>query len=200
MTDQEAFAAFSNWLRETGGVSSETAAAARTHAEVRRFEREDSLFAAGDRPKCLYFVQSGLVRFYYLTRDGKEYNKSFATEGGVVTSMSTFLSEAPSPFHTQALEETITVALPMEFVRKLAATDLSLERLVNRFVVQLAVKKEQREASFLLMDAGERYELFLDDFADLAPRLPQYHIASYLGITPVALSRIRARRTGRRAS
>jgi CRP-like cAMP-binding protein len=71
---------------------------------------------------------------------------------------------------------------------------------MNRFLALLALKKERREASFLLLDAGERYEAFLEDFADLVPRLPQYHIASYLGITPVALSRIRSRRAGKHAS
>lgn len=200
LTNQEAIAGFSNWLQETGGIAPHTVAAACREAEVRRLVKEEVLFEAGNRPKNLYFIQTGLVRFYYLTSGGKEFNKSFASEGSVVTSLSTFLSGAPSPFFTQALEETVTIALPMEFVHKHAATDLSLERLVSRLVAQLAVKKEQREASFLLLDAGERYNVFLDDFADLAPRLTQYHIASYLGITPVALSRIRARRTGRSIS
>lgn len=191
---------FNGWLRKSGGLPEESADVALDASVVRRFEADDILFSAGERPDVLYFIQSGLVRFFYLTDNGKEFNKNYVAAGSVVTSLSTFLSGVPSPFFTQALEVTVTIALPMEFVRRQVENDIYWERLLSRSVAMLALKKEQREASFLLQDAGARYEAFLDDFSDLAPRLPQYHIASYLGITPVALSRIRARRGKQRAS
>ncbi|XYK80050.1 MAG: Crp/Fnr family transcriptional regulator [Labrenzia sp.] len=191
---------FNVWLRKSGGLPAQSADVALDASVVRRFQADDVLFSAGDRPDVLYFTQSGLVRFFYLTDDGKEFNKNFVAAGSVVTSLSTFLSGVPSPFFTQALEDTVTIALPMEFVRRQVEADIYWERLLSRSVAMLALKKEQREASFLLQDAGARYEAFLDDFPDLAPRLPQYHIASYLGITPVALSRIRARRGKQRTS
>jgi CRP-like cAMP-binding protein len=191
---------FNGWLRKSGGLPAQSADVALDASVVRRFQADDVLFSAGDRPDVLYFIQSGLVRFFYLTDDGKEFNKNFVAAGSVVTSLSTFLSGVPSPFFTQALEDTVTIALPMEFVRRQVEADIYWERLLSRSVAMLALKKEQREASFLLQDAGARYEAFLDDFSDLAPRLPQYHVASYLGVTPVALSRIRARRGKQRAS
>lgn len=200
LSDQEILSAFFDWLIGAGGVSSKAATAAVERAKVRRFAAEETLFAAGDCPEQLYFIHSGLVRFYYLTSDGKEFNKNFVEDGSVVTSLSSFLSAAPSPFHTQALEETIVVALPLDYVRAQTISDLTWERLLNRFVASLALKKEQREASFLLLDASERYDVFLRDFEKIVPRLPQYHIAAYLGITPVALSRIRARRVSKHAS
>jgi CRP-like cAMP-binding protein len=191
---------FNGWLRKSGGLPAQSADVALDASVVRRFQADDVLFSTGDRPDVLYFIQSGLVRFFYLTDDGKEFNKNFVAAGSVVTSLSTFLSGVPSPFFTQALEDTVTIALPMEFVRRQVEADIYWERLLSRSVAMLALKKEQREASFLLQDAGARYEAFLDDFSDLAPRLPQYHVASYLGVTPVALSRIRARRGKQRAS
>ncbi len=191
---------FNAWLRKYGGLPAESADAALGASVVLRFQADDLLFSAGERPDHLYFIQSGLLRFFYLTDDGKEFNKNFVAAGSVVTSLSTFLSGVPSPFFTQALEETVTIALPMKFVREQVEADIYWERLLSRSVAMLALKKEQREASFLLQDAGARYEAFLADFSDLAPRLPQYQIASYLGITPVALSRIRARRGKHRAS
>jgi CRP-like cAMP-binding protein len=191
---------FNAWLRKSGGLPAQSTEAALDASVVRRFQADDVLFSAGDRPDVLYFIQSGLVRFFYLTDDGKEFNKNFVAAGSVVTSLSTFLSGVPSPFFTQALEETVAIALPMEFVRRQIEADIHWERLLSRSVAMLALKKEQREASFLLQDASARYEAFLEEFSDLASRLPQYHIASYLGITPVALSRIRARRGKKRAS
>ena len=60
-----------------------------------------------------------------------------------------------------------------------------------RLLEQLAIKKERREADFLLMSATERYEKFLQEYAHIVDSIPNYHIASYLGITEVGLSRIR---------
>jgi CRP-like cAMP-binding protein len=109
---------FNAWLRKSGGLPAEAADAASDVSVFRRFEADDLLFSAGERPDVLYFIQSGLVRFFYLTDDGKEFNKNFVAVGSVVTSLSTFLSGVPSPFFTQALEQTVTIALPMEFVRR----------------------------------------------------------------------------------
>ncbi|MEM9634026.1 MAG: Crp/Fnr family transcriptional regulator [Pseudomonadota bacterium] len=169
-------------------------------AAVRQAERGEVLFAAGDLLEELYFIVSGLVRYFYLTPDGREFNKNFVTNGGVVTCLSSFLESGPSPFFTETLEESVLVCLPMDLVRGLRADDFRWERIINGFIVRLALQKEQREASFLLNDATKRYEAFLKEFAEVSPRLPQYHIASYLGITPVALSRIRKRRTVRNTS
>ncbi len=62
-----------------------------------------------------------------------------------------------------------------------------------RLLEQLAIKKERREADFLLLSATERYQKFLQDYAYIVNSIANYHIASYLGITEVALSRIRSR-------
>ncbi|MCV0429233.1 MAG: Crp/Fnr family transcriptional regulator [Roseibium sp.] len=169
-------------------------------ARVLRPRAGDVLFSAGDLLEDLYFVVSGLVRYYYLTPHGREFNKNFVSSGGVVTCLSSFLAEKPSPFFTEALEDTVLVSVPMETVRRLKADDILWERVFNGFITRLALRKEQREASFLLEDAAGRYEAFLREYSQVALRLPQYHIASYLGITPVALSRIRARRAKRSAS
>jgi CRP-like cAMP-binding protein len=192
--------AFAVGLRQTGGVSERETDLVLNNARVLQREAGDILFSAGDRLEDLYFVVSGLVRYYYLTPDGREFNKSFVSNGGVVTCLSSFLEARPTPFFTEALEPTVLVALPMEKMRELKSSEIVLERLINGFIAKLALQKEKREASFLLEDAAGRYEAFLKDFADLAPRLPQYHIASYLGITAVALSRIRARRSSRNVS
>lgn len=63
--------------------------------------------------------------------------------------------------------------------------------LLLRIYENLVIKKEKRESDFLLLNARERYEKFLDDYSMIEDVVPNYHIASYLGITDVALSRIR---------
>jgi CRP-like cAMP-binding protein len=186
---------FADWLLGRG-VPRTSAEQLLAHASVVQHAAGRRLFAAGEVPNTLYFVVRGLVRFYYLTPDGKEFNKNFVASGSVVTSLGSFLEGSPSPFFTEALEDCVFVTYPMELARQLTETDIVWERLVNGFITQLALKKERREASFLLDSAMARYEAFLTDFPEIALRVPQYHIASYLGITPVALSRIRGRRAG----
>jgi len=191
---------FAGWLQQAGNVSHDEACRVAERADIRQFEPGTVLFSAGEALETLYFIRSGLVRLFYLTPDGKEFNKNFLTDGAVATCLGAFLEAQPSPFFAEALEDTVLVGLPMPFVRELTASSIGWERLVNSFVVQLALQKERREASFLLKNSTERYESYLREFAAIAGRVPQYHIASYLGITPVALSRIRARRTGAHSS
>lgn len=190
---------FAGWLQQVGGVPEETARQVAAKAQVHRFGAGASLFSAGEVPQTLFFLRSGLVRFYYLTAEGKAFNKNFLKEGSVATSLGSFLEARPSPFFAETLEDTTCTTLPTALVHDLRARDLVWERLIAGFITRLALQKERREASFLLNSAVERYEAFLAEFADIAGRVPQYHIASYLGITPVALSRIRARRTGHRS-
>ncbi len=186
---------FTGWLQQAGGVPEGEARRVAERAKIRQLEAGTRLFSSGEVLETLFFICSGLVRFFYLTPEGKEFNKNFVTAGDVATSLGSFLEARPSPFFAEALEETVVVALPMSFVRELSSADIDWERLINGFVLRLALQKERREASFLLESAAERYEIFLKEFASIAGRVPQYHIASYLGITPVALSRIRARRS-----
>jgi len=197
---QTALRDFGRWLLQSGGLPADKTKDLLTKSRALHCRSGETVFSAGDTLEELFFVNSGLVRYYYLTPDGKEYNKNFVSSGSVVTSLSSFLEAKPAPFFTEALEDTVLVAVPIELARNLASDDIDWERLVGRFVRALAIQKEQREASFLLKNAEQRYEAFLKDFSALAMRLPQYHIASYLGITPVALSRIRSRLACRRLS
>ena len=189
--DQNVLNDLKAWLFDKSKIRLSDAIAAQSRVSCRA--AGDVIFAAGDRLSEFHFVMSGLVRYYYLTKDGRELNKSFVSGGGVATSLSSFLEDKRAPFFVQSLEGTTLVSMPMETVRRLRREHGEWDVLVNRLISDLALKKERREASFLLRDATERYQDFLAEFGDVAPRLPQYHIASYLGITPVALSRIRSR-------
>jgi len=159
----------------------------------RTFAAGENVIEAGDRVREINFVVTGLARYYYLTSEGKEFNKSFARTGQVLSSVSSLVSGAPSPFSIQALEPCECLTISYADLEELCNGYREWEILARRLLEQLAIKKERREADFLLLSASERYTKFLDEFADVADRIPNYHIASYLGITEVALSRIRKR-------
>ena len=137
------------------------------------------------------FVNAGLLRMYYTTADGKEMNKSFILENGFAGAYSAWLSRTPSRFSIQTMETSHLLVAQINDVTAMFSQHSCWERLGRLLVEQLYVRKEQREAEFLLDDAETRYMHFRQRYPDLEKRIAQYHVASYLGITPVALSRIR---------
>lgn len=159
----------------------------------RQFSTGENIIEAGEQVKEIGFILNGLARYYYLTINGVEFNKSFSQQGQVVSSTSSLVTGEPSPFFIQALEPCECIFLKYNDLIVLCDNHRDWERLVRQLLTQLAIKKERREADFLLLSAQERYQTFLVEYADIVERIPNYHIASYLGITEVALSRIRKR-------
>lgn len=157
----------------------------------RNFDAEELLIRAGEPVTEFYFIVKGLVRYFYLTQDGKEFNKLFAVNNDFVGSFSYKIPNEPCPFSAQALEQTETVVLPVKIIEKAYNRHPAWERVGRLHAEKMALTKELREKDFLLYTAETRYRQFMKENPELARRIPQYHIASYLGITDVALSRIR---------
>lgn len=155
--------------------------------------RGEHLLRAGETPHSLAFVEAGLLRLYYLDADGREFTKSFCAEGEVIAAYSALLLGQPSRLFIEALEDARLLVIDYRAYQELAAGHLCWGAVNQRRAEALFIKKEQREAALLLDDAETRYQQFLADHPGLEARVRQHHIASYLGITPVALSRIRAR-------
>ena len=161
------------------------------HLSERTFEKDDFLVSAGEVANNFYFIASGLVRFFYSTEDGKEFNKHFAMEHGFAGSFQSLVLGEPCGFFIQALERTETIVLPNRVLNEFYDRHPCWERIGRRNAENLALFKEMREKEFLLDSLETRYRRFLKDYPGLADRISQYHIASYLGVTDVALSRIR---------
>lgn len=157
------------------------------------FTKGQFLINAGEVNGDLFFISQGLVRFVYNTEDGREFNKSFAAENGFIGCLRSVLTQQPCRFAIQALEPTKTLVLTSLARELLWHNYPEWERLGRLLAERLALKKEEREAQFLLDTVENRYQQFLAEHPSLSDRIAQYHIASYLGITDVALSRIRKR-------
>jgi CRP-like cAMP-binding protein len=151
------------------------------------------LFECGGSDRAVHYLCSGLVRYFYLTEAGKERNQSFAAENNLVACLPSFIGGGPCTFTVEALEPTHTLVIPALAFARGAAERPYWQRLKLRLMEHVALRKSAREAEFLLDSAESRYRRFLTTHAELAVRIAQYHVASYLAITPVALSRIRRR-------
>lgn len=161
--------------------------------ETRCFEPGMALFSVNRNDRSVHFIRHGLVRYHYLTPDGLERNHGFASEGNLVGCFRSFVGQGECTYSVTALEVTKTVVIPDHCVAELFARHGCWIQLKQCLTEHVALRKEAREQAFLLDSAEARYRHFLEQYAPLATRLPQYHIASFLGITPVALSRIRKR-------
>ncbi|MEM6337225.1 MAG: Crp/Fnr family transcriptional regulator, partial [Bacteroidota bacterium] len=123
------------------------------------------------------FVVSGLLRFYYATDDGRESNKAFVGEGGFAGPLAAAVLGTSFDYGVQALEATRVLAAPYDAFSRLVESDTAYERFTRRLTAQLLAHKEQRTRSLLLESARERYESFMQTHADLAQRVPLYHVA-----------------------
>lgn len=152
----------------------------------------DFFVRAGDVPQTLGFVLVGLLRLYYIDDNGNEWTKSFCAANSFVAAYSALLLGEPSRLFIETLEDSTLLVAPHHTFQSLCQEHPCWQAVNRQLAEALFIKKEKREATLLLDDAPTRYLNFLADYSDLEPRLKQYHIASYLGITPEALSRIRA--------
>ena len=158
---------------------------------TRSLKEGEYFIRSGDTSQYLGFVNAGLLRFFYQSPRGSEFNKSFSQENGFVGAYSAFITKEKTRFSIQALEECYLLEARFSDIVALYDRHKCWEKLGRILAEQLYIKKEQREAEFLLDDAETRYLNFRNQYPGLEDRLPQYHVASYVGITPVALSRIR---------
>lgn len=156
-------------------------------------ERGVYLIEEGQFPTRLGLVVEGVIRAFYQTVEGEEYNKTFFTEGMLVCALAGLIRETPSYINLQALEDTHLLVADYKALTQLYDRHHMLERFGRRAIEEEWVKKEHRELRLVLSSAEERYAYFREEHPSLENRIPQYHIASFLGITPVALSRIRGR-------
>lgn len=158
----------------------------------RRLAAGATLLRLGETPQHVWWIERGLVRFYFLSAEGTERNKSFHAEGAWIGSGMPPRG-TPSPYAIEALEDCELIEVPYaelaDCARSFPAVGAVLEEALAWAFTQQAV----RESELLSDTAATRYARFLREQPDLAARVPLHHVASHLGITNVALSRIRGR-------
>ncbi|MFY0642758.1 MAG: Crp/Fnr family transcriptional regulator [Bermanella sp.] len=159
--------------------------------ELRKLAEDEHWIRAGDITKQMCFIVSGLLRIYYIDQNGNEVNQHFYQAEEVLAPISVMVSNEPCQYYVQALEGSVVLLANSDALFKLGSHNIEWLRLENNIMKTVFLKTAKREAKLLLGNAEQRYKWFLKEYPELAVRLPQYHIASFLGITPVSLSRLR---------
>lgn len=153
-------------------------------------KKNDILIRIGDKSNYIFFVVSGILRDYYIDDDGNDITRFFSYEGGICNGES-LISNEPSAVCTEALEDCVLLRCMVSDLNKIIASGSEAAKAYIWLLENSLAYKIRRENSFLIKSATERYIDFKRDNPNLEKRVNQKYIASYLGITPVSLSRIR---------
>ncbi|ELR69472.1 cAMP-binding protein [Fulvivirga imtechensis AK7] len=183
---------FREALNRYAPVSEESLSKLLSIAKFTSIEKGHYLLQLNQVAKSLYFVCEGIITSLFVTQDGNTHIKNFFLEGNFAASTVSLLLSCPSSFALECLEDGIILSLNFKKYKQLINENDDLKNFYTGYLEQKwVIENEKRQISFATQTAMERYLTFLKNYTDLESRVPQRHIASYLGITPTQLSRIR---------
>lgn len=139
---------------------------------------------------CFYICLQGLLRNYYVLENGKTFNKSFIAAPSIAGALSEYVAGEASRFSMDCLEDSTLLKIPFRLLKTIESKPF-VQKFYLHIVESLALIKEKREASLLIDNAKTRLLDFNENYHHLLDRIPDYHVAAYIGITPVAFSRLK---------
>lgn len=180
---------FKNTLKQYTKLDSKEFATLSNIFKLKKYKNNDHIINPTKENDRIFFIISGLLRYYYLTEDGKEWNRAFLSEGMISTSFSKDFGWI-NPYGIQAIEDSMILVADFSDFQLLFDDNPMIERLQRRLIESILIKKIDRERSFLQSSANMRYKDFVKQFPQVFQRITQYQLASYLGITEASLSRL----------
>ncbi len=158
---------------------------------TKHYNKNEFLLRQNEKCKYTFFVETGLLRQYSIDDKGKEHIIQFAPENWFMTDRESVYFNQPSHYFIQALENTTVLLLEEQFLLDLAQKDASFLAFNNKLLHNHIRHLQRRVTQLQSATAEERYLYFIKIYPDLLLRVSQIQIASYLGITPESLSRVR---------
>jgi CRP-like cAMP-binding protein len=180
-----------SFLNQFGPLSAPTLTLLVAVFEFDELKKSDYFIREGEYASEIAFLGSGIVRAFYINSQGKEYNKSFFVAPSMIGSYAALISKEKNRLPQQALSDCTIWRAKFKTLEQLSKNNLEIERLRRNMAEQFFVWKEKKQLDMALLDAKERYLIFKTEYSGIESVIPQYHIASYLGISPTQLSRIR---------
>lgn len=161
--------------------------------EIRHFKSKSILLNAGQTSKYTYFVNSGILRSFNINDNIIEHVLHFACEGWWIGDMYSYISGKPGSLFIEVLEDAEIVMISKENHQQLYREIPKLERFFRILAENSLVSHQERLMDSLGLTAEERFEKFCKKYPTLIQRVPQKHIASYIGVTPEFFSKMKAR-------
>ncbi len=146
---------------------------------------------AGEPSKEVALIIKGVFRSFTVDQEGNDITKYFYSQGEMLLSYYAYLSRIESKYSIQALEDSEILVAKLSEFEKAVEGNYQLLLFYKKVIDNMLIKKEAYASSFTFLNNMQRYQQFLIDYPGLEQRIMQYQLASYLGMTPVTLSRIR---------
>ena len=159
--------------------------------------KNDYFAKEGEFSSKLAFVSNGVLRAFFRNKTGNEYNKTFFTPSNFVAAYSSITTKKKNLINIQCLTDCTLLVADFRQLTSLYKDYPKFESLARIIAEYKFSIKEKREIELVTLEAKERYKIFKKDHPNLEILINQYHIASYLGITPTQLSRIRSQNSKR---
>ncbi|PHR31222.1 MAG: Crp/Fnr family transcriptional regulator [Fluviicola sp.] len=179
------------YINSVSPISNKTITELEAIFTFKKLKKDEIFIDNGIIAKKVGILESGIMRAFFIYNEGKEYNKHFYQAPCFIGGISSLVSGQPNQIIQQALTDCELWEADFSKLTQLYNKHPDLERMIRILFQRAFIQKEQRELEIVLLNADKRYHLFKTQFPTMEQLIPQYHIASYLGITPTQLSRVR---------
>ncbi len=158
----------------------------------RKFRKKQYILQEGDICRHETFIMKGCARMYQVGNDGQEHVTQFGIEGWWVGNLYSLTKETPSVINIDCLEDCEVLQISKTALDKMYAQVPAMERFFRLLIQNAFIAFQHRVLILLAKPAAERYKDFIERYPQIEERIPDHQVASYLGITPQSLSRIRS--------
>jgi len=158
----------------------------------RKYLKNQYIVQQGDICKNANFIISGCTKTFYVDKEGQEHIITFSIEDWWTSDLGSFITQSPADFNVKCIENSELIQFTFENLEDLYVEIPKLERLFRKIVERAFVASQKRIIRNFSLDAKERYKIFKTSYPKIDQRVPQYMIASYLGITKEFLSKIKS--------
>ncbi len=174
-------------------LTKEEEALIKTYLTPKKLRKKQYLLQEGDTCKAFAFVEKGALKSYTLDENGNECIIQFGIEGWTISDMYSFLTGEAATYNIDAIEDAELVIITKTAHEELLQQLPKYETYTRINITGAYIAMQKRLTSIISTPVEERYTAFTDKYPDIVKRVPQHMIASYLGLKPETLSRIRRR-------
>lgn len=182
---------FQQYINKISSIKKETFEELQKYFKPIQLQKNAFFVREGEFAQQIGFLKKGIVRAFFLNPEGKEYSKQFFVAPSIIGAYSSLITKQPNKIAQQALTDCEILVADFTKIEALYDKYHDVERLGRKIAEYYFLEKEQKEIEMALLDADKRYLIMREKFPTLEIVIPQYYIASYLGISPTQLSRIR---------
>lgn len=185
------FDSFKKYITEKATFTEQELELIESVSKIKKLRKRQYLLQEGDVWRFNAFVCKGFVRSYFIDYKGQEHIMNFAPENYWTGDRDSLATELPSKYNIDALEDSEILLIKKTDFEMLCKTIPSFNDLINSIIQKSFVVSQDRIHINIALSAEEKYRNFVSKFPQIANRIPQHMIASYLGISPETLSRVR---------